>query len=118
MNGAQVNGFDNNEEDQFAHLDEINENGLPAVDLSKKVEYEKLPENRQERLTILLKNLPNEDLVHIDNKKFPAFLRIDKDVIAVREKVHEMHEDYMVFNISELDEAVKQSLRVKIEEVS
>lgn len=29
-----------------------------------------------------------------------------------------MHEDYMVFNISELDEAVKQSLRVKIEEVS
>jgi hypothetical protein len=34
MNGAQVNGFDNNDGDQFAHLDEINENGLPAVDLS------------------------------------------------------------------------------------
>jgi hypothetical protein len=27
-----------------------------------------------------LKNLPNEDLVHIENEKIPAFLRIDADI--------------------------------------
>jgi len=36
--------------------------------------------HRADRAHILLKNLPNEDLVHIVNEKIPAFLRIDKDV--------------------------------------
>ena len=39
-----------------------------------------LPENRAERCNQLLKNLPNEDLVHIMKAKIPTFLRIDKDV--------------------------------------
>jgi len=59
-----------------------------------------LPENRQERLAILLKNLPNEDLVHIDDSRIPAILRIDKDVKAAREKLHGFQAQYMEFNIS------------------
>ena len=43
---------------------------------------ERLPENRAERCTQLLKNLPNEDLVHIMKAKITTFLRIDKDVVA------------------------------------
>ena len=39
-----------------------------------------LTEHRADRVGILLQNLPQEDLVHIVNKKMPAFLRIDKDI--------------------------------------
>lgn len=39
-----------------------------------------LTDHRAERAHILLRNLPQEDLVHIDDRKVPAFLRIDKDV--------------------------------------
>ena len=46
---------------------------------------EVLPENRAERCQQLLKNLPNEDLVHIMKAKIPTFLRIDKDVVAKQE---------------------------------
>jgi len=41
-----------------------------------------LPEHRANRVTQLLKNLPNEDLVHIMKAKIPTFLRIDKDIQA------------------------------------
>jgi len=36
-------------------------------------------------LQILLKNLSNEDLIHIINDKIPAFLRIDRDIKQKRE---------------------------------
>ena len=39
-----------------------------------------ITEHRADRAQILLKNLPNEDLVHVDPRKIPAFLRIDKDI--------------------------------------
>ena len=58
-----------------------------------------LPENRQERMAYLLKNLPNEDLVYIDNSRIPAFLRIDKDVQVAREKLEGYQDQYMSFNI-------------------
>lgn len=39
-----------------------------------------LTEHRADRVGILLSNLPQEDLVHIVEKKIPAFLRIDNDI--------------------------------------
>lgn len=39
-----------------------------------------LTEDRAERAQVLLKNLGNEDLVHILPEKIPAFLRIDKEI--------------------------------------
>jgi hypothetical protein len=55
---------------------------------------ERLPENRAERCTQLLKNLPNEDLVHIMKAKIPTFLRIDKDVVAKQEYLKGFYEKY------------------------
>jgi hypothetical protein len=73
MNGAHVNGVNGFDDvDQFNHLESKATEETPR-------EME-LPDNRQERLAILLKNMPNEDLVHINEKRVPAFLRIDKDV--------------------------------------
>lgn len=64
MNGdAQVNGEDENIHSKL-----------------KRSILDGLTEVRGERCHILLKNLPNEDLVHIIKEKIPAFLRIDKDV--------------------------------------
>ena len=114
MNGVVENGID---QDQFAHLEEQNADLQPAEEETpRKVEL--LPENRQERLAILLRNITNEDLIHINDKKIPAFLRIDKDVQEQRSKLSELHVRYMDFNITELDEEVRESLRTKIVEVS
>ena len=55
---------------------------------------EQLPENRAERCNKLLKNLPNEDLVHIMKAKIPVFLRIDKDVIAKQEYLKGFYTKY------------------------
>lgn len=65
-----------------------------------------LTDHRAERAHILLRNLPNEDLVHVDDKKVPAFLRIDKDVKARRAQLQEFHEAYQRFNIAELEKGV------------
>jgi hypothetical protein len=73
-----------------------------------------LTEHRAERAHILLKNLPNEDLVHVDDKKVPAFLRIDKDVKARRAQLQEFHEAYQRFNIAELEKGVQSTLQQKI----
>lgn len=81
MNGKMENGDLTNGEDSgnFDHLDKVNNMEEEArLRFASRV----LPENRQERMGILLKNLPNEDLVHIDDSRIPAFLRIDKDVQA------------------------------------
>ena len=77
-----------------------------------------LPENRQERMAILLKNLPNEDLVHIENSRIPAFLRIDKDVQHQREKLNGYQEQYMQFNINDYSHQVKDGMATRINEVS
>ena len=50
-----------------------------------------LTEHRADRCHILLKNLPNEDLVHIEKEKIPAFLRIDGDVKTKTKTLKEFH---------------------------
>ena len=70
-----TNGIDHEEEQEenFGHLEQQeNENN---------VQHE-LPENRVERLAVLMKSLPMEDMIHIKDNRIPAFLRIDKDVKA------------------------------------
>jgi hypothetical protein len=86
--------------------------------VSPKYNSEVLPENRVHRLAILLKNLPSEDLVHIQDRKVPAFLRIDKDVMNGRERLHELHDEYMSFDTAELHSEVKQNLVNRIQEAS
>ena len=59
------------------------ENGVEHVEEEEK-KYKNvldgLTEHRSDRAQKLLRNLPNEDLVHIDPRKIPAFLRIDADI--------------------------------------
>lgn len=59
------------------------ENGVEYVEEEEK-KYKNvldgLTEHRSDRAGKLLRNLPNEDLVHIDPRKIPAFLRIDGDI--------------------------------------
>lgn len=118
MNGSLENGYgvhhnqDLNDQ-QFDHLEKT-----PEQSARERLNSRVLPENRQERLAILLKNLPNEDLVHIDDSRIPAILRIDKDVKAAREKLHGFQEQYMQFNISQFDTDVKHRLANKISDVS
>ena len=61
-----------------------------------------------------MKNLPNEDLVHIENEKIPAFLRIDGDIQTKRKMLKEFHGNYMNFNIEGLDRDVKNRLSQQI----
>lgn len=77
-----------------------------------------LPENRAERLVILLNNLPSEDLCHIVNDKIPAFLRIDKDVQAQRDKLTNFAKEFMDFDIEDLDTEVRQKLKELVLEAS
>ena len=70
-----------------------------------------LPENRAERLVILLNNLPSEDLCHIINDKIPPFLRIDKDVQEQRDKLRNFAKEFMDFNIDDLDIEIRQKLK-------
>lgn len=69
-----------------------------------------LTEHRADRCHILLRNLPNEDLVHIENEKIPAFLRIDGDIQSKKKMLKEFHQNYMNFNIEGLDREVKHRL--------
>jgi hypothetical protein len=75
MNG-DLNGHAEPEDMPIQEPEPINS---PAAD--------ELPENRQERLAILLANLENEDVVHVKRQRIPAFLRIDKDVTSQRDKL-------------------------------
>ena len=61
-----------------------------------------------------MKNLPNEDLVHIEGEKIPAFLRIDGDIQTKRKMLKDHHQGYMNFNIEGLDRDVKNRLSQQI----
>lgn len=77
-----------------------------------------LTEHRSDRAQILLKNLKNEDLVHIDPDKIPAFLRIDKDIKTKQEALALNHASYMQFNIDELRNEISSTLDSEIKVVS
>jgi hypothetical protein len=67
-----------------------------------------LTEDRAQRVEVLLKNLPTEDVSHVDQRKIPFFLRIDKDVEGLREKLDDYHHAFMEFDIATLDSEVKK----------
>ena len=73
-----------------------------------------LTDHRAERCHILLKNLLNEDLVHVEKEKIPAFLRIDGDIKTKTKMLKEFHQNYMNFNIESLDRDVKNRLAQNI----
>jgi len=58
-----------------------------------------------------MKNLANEDLVHVEENKVPAFLRIDTDVIRKRELLTEFHDQYMNYDIEEMAKQTKVDLK-------
>jgi hypothetical protein len=90
MNGdGNVNGYDQFINDQLDADDQLNgemdqseyQNTNPNVTTQKITSIlDGLTEDRAERAQILLRNLSNEDLVHILPEKIPAFLRIDKEI--------------------------------------
>ena len=59
--------------------------------------------------------MPNEDLVHVEKDKIPAFLRIDGDVRKKTLMLKEFHKNYMEFNIESLDCDVRNRLAQQIE---
>ena len=73
-----------------------------------------LPENRQERLDVLLKNLPTEDLCRITKHKIPAFLRIDNDVKEQKDRLLISFREYMAFDMKDMQADVKESLMAGI----
>ena len=79
---------------------------------------EVLPENRAERCNQLLRNLPNEDLVHIMKAKIPTFLRIDKDIIAKQEYLKGFYQKYQQFDIEDLQKSVEDKLQKSIDDAS
>ena len=96
---SNMNG---NAESKCVILDPIDyQNGDHDPELDESEQKEKvnildgLTEHRSDRAQILLKNLKNEDLVHIDSDKIPAFLRIDKDIKAKMAALAENHQNYM-----------------------
>mmetsp|Transcript_23958 Transcript_23958/g.36716 ORF Transcript_23958/g.36716 Transcript_23958/m.36716 type:complete len:124 (-) Transcript_23958:1884-2255(-) len=62
--------------------------------------------------------MPHEDLVHIQDSKIPAFLRIDKQVKQKREILQDFYVQYQNFDIDFLDKQVKRKLKSEIEAVS
>lgn len=67
----------------------------------------------------MLANLPQEDLVHIINKKLPAFLRIDKDIQRKRGDLREFHDQYMEYDIERnMDQEVRENMSKKVAEAS
>ena len=123
MNGdGNVNGYDQFINDQIdedsrlgAGIDESGyaNNTLQGVNFtSQKVMsiLDGLTENRSERAQILLKNLSNEDLVHILPEKIPAFLRVDKEIQNKKQLLWDFYKQYQDFNIEYLDKDVRNRL--------
>ena len=77
-----------------------------------------MTEHRADRCHVLLRNLPNEDLVHIESEKIPAFLRIDGDIKTKNKMLKEFHANYMNFNIESLDLDVRNRLAQNIDKAS
>lgn len=73
-----------------------------------------LTDHRAERVQILIKNLANEDLVHIDQNKVPAFLRIDQDIVRKKELLQEFHDQYMNYDIDEMAKHTKRDLQNRL----
>ena len=66
-----------------------------------------------------MNNLPNEDLVHIINKKLPAFLRIDNDVKRKRAELSAFHDQYMEYDIElHMNQGVRENMSQRIAEAS
>jgi len=123
MNGdGNINGYDQFINDQIdedsrlgAGIDESGyaNNTLQGVNVtSQKVMsiLDGLTENRSERAQILLKNLSNEDLVHILPEKIPAFLRVDKEIQNKKQLLWDFYKQYQDFNIEYLDKDVRNRL--------
>jgi len=123
MNGdGNVNGYDQFINDQIdedsrlgAGIDESGyaNNTMQGVNVtSQKVMsiLDGLTENRSERAQILLKNLSNEDLVHILPEKIPAFLRVDKEIQNKKQLLWDFYKQYQDFNIEYLDKDVRNRL--------
>lgn len=98
------------------------ENGAENGDANEEKKYKNildgLTEHRADRAQILMRNLPNEDLVHIDPRKIPAFLRIDLDIKKKQEALKKCHQDYMEFNIDDLSREVTSHLKAQVDQVS
>jgi len=109
----QNEGFDQfiqDQEQQDEQENQVEETQTLTVKKLASV-LDNLPENRAERLVILLNNLPSEDLCHIINDKIPPFLRIDKDVQEQRDKLRNFAKEFMDFNIDDLDIEIRQKLK-------
>ena len=61
-----------------------------------------------------MKNLANEDLVHIEAEKIPAFLKIDQDCQRKKELLLEFHEQYMNYDIDEMAKHTKRDLQNRL----
>ena len=94
-----------------------NNDGQDAVQKKQSI-LDGLTQHRADRCHILLKNLPNEDLVHIEKDKIPAFLRIDADIMTKNKMLKEYHTNYMNFNIESLDRDVRNRLKQNIAQAS
>ena len=97
--------------------DERTNGGVEVPEEEKKYKniLDNLTEHRADRAQKLLKNLPNEDLVHIDPRKIPAFLRIDNDIQKKQEALKKCHQDYMEFNIDDLSREVALHLKNQVD---
>ena len=102
MNGYAEDSGD--EQDQFTDL----------IPKRQKNILDDLTNHRAERVQVLIKNLANEDLVHIDEQKVPAFLRIDQDVNRKRELLGEFHQQYMNYDIDEMAKKTKRDLQNRL----
>lgn len=91
MNGQMDNGYDQFIQDQQAQ-EQDGRNGQEPTYQKQQSVLDGLTEHRADRCAVLLQNLPNEDLVHIINKKLPAFLRIDNDVKRKRAELSSFHD--------------------------
>ena len=110
-NGADMNGGYDPEQfiaDQMAADDKQQQ----EVNYQKQTSIlDGLTEHRADRCAVLLNNLPNEDLVHIINKKLPAFLRIDNDVKRKRAELSSFHDQYMEYDIElHMNQGVRENM--------
>ena len=127
-NDGNINGYDQFINDQIEADDQMNgeitqsdfQNNTYANVTTQKLMsiLDGLTEDRAERCQILLKNLPNEDLVHILPEKIPAFLRIDREIRDKKQLLFDFYKQYQDFNIEYLDKDVRNRLVQQIEAIS
>lgn len=113
----EQNGYDQFIKDQEDAEDQYDDGKQDPTEIVKRHQsiLDNLTDHRAERCRILLNNLQNEDLVHIEKDKIPAFLRIDGDIKTKTNNLKEFHKNYMEFNIESLDRDVRNRLSQQIE---